>query len=71
MENLMDMVILGAVGAAVFPIAFLVARMCLVGLVRALPAKAPSRKLSGCFGLIRGLPYYSKALVRSQNLVWS
>jgi hypothetical protein len=43
MENLMDTVILSAVVAAVFPIVFLVARMCLAGLVRALPAKAPSR----------------------------
>jgi len=44
MEDLMNTVLLGAVVAAVFPIAFLMARWCLVGVVRALPAKAASRK---------------------------
>jgi hypothetical protein len=44
MENLMNTLVLGAVVAAVFPIAFLMARLCLAGLVRALPAKAGSRK---------------------------
>ena len=44
MEDLMSTFLLGAVVAAVFPIAFLMARLCLVGLVRALPAKAPARK---------------------------
>jgi hypothetical protein len=44
MEDLMNTLILGAVVAAVFPIAFLMARLCLAGLVRALPAKVDSRK---------------------------
>jgi hypothetical protein len=44
MEDLMNTLLLGAVVAAVFPIAFLMARLCLVGLVRTLPAKAGSRK---------------------------
>jgi hypothetical protein len=52
MENLVDTIILGAVGTAVFPIAFLVARMCLAGLVRALPAKAAVSQLSGSSVLI-------------------
>jgi len=37
MDNLMNTIILIAVVAAVFPIAFLVARACLAGLFRALP----------------------------------
>lgn len=40
MENLMSTLMLGAVVAAAFPIAFLVARLCLTALVRALPARA-------------------------------
>ncbi len=44
MEDLMNTFLLGAVVAAVFPIAFLMARLCLIGLVRALPEKAASRK---------------------------
>jgi hypothetical protein len=44
MEDLMNTLILGAVVAAVFPIAFLMARLYLAGLVRALPAKVDSRK---------------------------
>ena len=44
MEDLVNTLMLGAVGAAVLPIAFLLARGCLVGLVRALPHKAPERK---------------------------
>jgi hypothetical protein len=40
MEDLMNTLVLGAVVAAAFPIAFLAARFCLVALVRALPAKA-------------------------------
>ena len=40
----MNVLLLVAVVAAAFPIAFLAARMCLLGLVRALPAKAPERK---------------------------
>jgi len=44
MEDLMNTLILGAVVVAVFPIAFLMARLCLAGLVRALPAKAESRE---------------------------
>jgi len=44
MEDLMNTLLLGAVVAAVFPIAFLMARLCLAGLVRALPAKADSHK---------------------------
>jgi len=34
MENLMNTLVTGAVVSAVFPIAFLLARLCLVGLVR-------------------------------------
>lgn len=41
MDDLMSTLILSAVVAAVFPIAFLLARMCLIGVVRALPAKGP------------------------------
>jgi hypothetical protein len=44
MEDLMNTLLLGAVVAAVFPIAFLMARLCLAGLVRTFPAKAGSRK---------------------------
>jgi len=44
MADLMDTLLLAAVGAAVFPIAFLVARMCLVFVVRTLPSRAMSRK---------------------------
>jgi hypothetical protein len=44
MEDLMNTVLLGAVVAAVFPIAFLMARLCLAGLVRALPARVATRK---------------------------
>jgi len=40
MENLMNTLMLGAVVAAAFPIAFLAARLCLTALVRALPARA-------------------------------
>jgi len=36
MENLTNTLVLGAVGAAAFPIAFLVARLCLAVLIRAL-----------------------------------
>jgi hypothetical protein len=42
MEDLMNTLILGAVVAAVFPIAFLSARLCLVGLVRMFRLKAAS-----------------------------
>jgi hypothetical protein len=44
MEDLMNTLVLGAVVAAAFPIAFLGARLCLVVVVRALPAKAPAHK---------------------------
>jgi hypothetical protein len=44
MDDFMNTLILGAVVAAVFPIAFLMARLCLAGVVRALPAKADPRK---------------------------
>ena len=44
MEDLMNTLLLGAVAAAVFPIAFLLARACLVSVVRTLPDKAASRK---------------------------
>ena len=40
MEDLINTLVLSAVIAAVFPVAFLAARLCLVMLVRALPAKA-------------------------------
>ena len=40
MESLMSTLVMAAVVSAVFPIAFLLARFCLVGLVRRLPAKA-------------------------------
>ena len=40
MDDLMSTLILAAVVTAVFPIAFLLARMCLIGVVRALPGKA-------------------------------
>jgi hypothetical protein len=39
MDDLMNTLLLGAVAAAFFPIAFLMARLCLEALVRALPAK--------------------------------
>ena len=39
MDDLMNKLLLGAVVAAAFPIAFLMARLCLAGLVRAFPAK--------------------------------
>ncbi len=42
MENLMNTLILGAVIAAAFPIAFLAARLCLTLLVRALPPRSAS-----------------------------
>ena len=44
MEDLLNALILGAVVAAAFPIAFLAARLCLVALVRMFPAKAPAHK---------------------------
>lgn len=44
MEDLMNTLILGAVIAAAFPIAFLAARLCLGVLVRMFPAKAPAHK---------------------------
>ena len=44
MENLMDTLVTAAVLSAVFPIAFLLARLCLVGLVRWLPAKTSRSK---------------------------
>ncbi len=44
MEDLMNTLILGAVIAAAFPIAFLAARLCLGALVCMFPAKAPSHK---------------------------
>jgi len=40
MENLINTLVLGAVVAAAFPIAFLAARFCLMVLVRALPARS-------------------------------
>jgi hypothetical protein len=40
MDILMSTLVLAAVFAAVFPIAFLLARMCLLGVVRVLPGKA-------------------------------
>jgi len=40
MEDLMNTLVLSAVVAAVFPVAFLAARLCLIMLVRTLPAKA-------------------------------
>ena len=40
MENLINTLVLGAVIAAAFPIAFLAARLCLTVLVRALPARS-------------------------------
>ena len=39
MEDLMNTLVTAAVLSAVFPIAFLLARLCLVGLVQWLPAK--------------------------------
>jgi len=42
MENLINTLVLGAVIAAAFPIAFLAARFCLAILVRALPARSTS-----------------------------
>ena len=44
MENLMNTLVTAAVVSAVFPIAFLLARLCLVGLVRWLPARASRTK---------------------------
>jgi hypothetical protein len=44
MEDLMNTLVLGAVVAAAFPIAFLGARLCLVILVRTFPAKSPAHK---------------------------
>jgi hypothetical protein len=44
MEDLMNTLTLGAVIAAAFPIAFLVARLCLWALVRMFPAKAASHE---------------------------
>ena len=44
MENLMNTFVMAAVLAAVFPIAFLLARLCLAGLVRWLPAKTSRGK---------------------------
>ena len=43
MEDFMNTLVLASVVAAAFPIAFLAARLCLVGLVRALPVKAPRK----------------------------
>jgi hypothetical protein len=42
MENLANTLVLGAVVMAAFPIAFLAARLCLAGLIRALPARVRS-----------------------------
>ncbi len=42
MENLMNALVLAAVIAAAFPIAFLAARFCLTVLVRAFPNKTQS-----------------------------
>ena len=42
MENLINTLVLGAVIAAAFPIAFLAARFCLMVLVRALPPRSES-----------------------------
>ena len=44
MEDLINTLVTAAVVSAVFPIAFLLARLCLVGLVRSLPAKASRGK---------------------------
>lgn len=44
MENLINTLMLSAVVAAVFPIAFLLARACLATVVRALPAKTAARR---------------------------
>jgi len=42
MESLVNTLVLAAVIAAAFPIAFLAARFCLMVLVRALPERAAS-----------------------------
>lgn len=42
MESLINTLVLAAVIAAAFPIAFLAARFCLMVLVRALPPRSPS-----------------------------
>lgn len=42
MEDLMNTLVLSAVIAAAFPVAFLAAQLCLTMLVRALPVKASS-----------------------------
>jgi len=42
MEDLMNMLIFGALVVAALPIAFLAARLCLWALVRLFPAKATS-----------------------------
>jgi len=42
MENLINTLVLGAVIAAAFPIAFLAARFCLTVLVRTLPPRSAS-----------------------------
>ncbi len=39
MENLINTLVLGAVIAAAFPIAFLAARLCLSALIRAVPGR--------------------------------
>ena len=44
MESLMNTLVLGAVVAAAFPIAFLAARFCLTVLVRALPARSTAAR---------------------------
>ena len=45
MNDLINMFVLAAVVAAAFPIAFLAARLCLAGLVRALPAKGRGNRV--------------------------
>jgi hypothetical protein len=44
MENLVNTLVTAAVLSAVFPIAFLLARLCLAGLVRWLPTKTSRSK---------------------------
>ena len=47
MDDLMNTFLLGAVVAAVFPIAFLMARFCLLGLIRAFPVKDGRTEVTG------------------------
>jgi len=44
MENLINTLVLGAVIAAAFPVAFLAARLCLMVLVRVLPSRSASAR---------------------------